>query len=79
MIDPNAPAYPCIPTNRSGQCAPMEYGLTIRAEIAARIYAHVLGGYATGVEIEACNYNALAAESVKAADALIAELSKEPT
>ena len=54
-------------------------GMTIRQEIAARIYAQAIGGYATSGNVEDFKYTILATEVVKAADALILELNKEPT
>jgi len=63
-IDPNAPAFPAS----NAQCC----GLTIRAEIAARVMA----GLVVRVDIT-CPDETLALWSVSAADALIAALNKE--
>jgi hypothetical protein len=65
-IDPNAPAYPYQLGSQSG--------LTIRAEIAARIMA---GLYSYGAI--AGTHKGLAENAVQAADALIAALNQEGT
>ena len=65
-IDPNAPAYPMPDRDH--------YGLTIRAEIAARIMA----GLYSDVAI-AGTHKGLAENAVQAADALIAALNQEGT
>ena len=67
-IDPNAPAFPVTPTDRAGQCAPTECGLTIRAEIAARVLPLLVVSY---------SYELAADMAVRHADALIAALNRE--
>lgn len=71
MIDPNEPAYPSHGT--MGEV--VHTGMTIRAEIASRIMAGIASRESTGER--AMNY--IVSEAVELADALIAELNKEPT
>lgn len=63
-IDPNSPAFPTV----SASVHLPHHGMTIRAEIASRVMAALLGR--TGYE-----FNHAAEDAVIAADALIAELN----
>ncbi len=70
-IDPNAPAKPSVEYNHDGTIYNQNFGLTIRAEIAARIMAD---------NSLYCYDAERAAEiAVHRADALIAELNKGET
>lgn len=70
-IDPNAPAFP-LDYCPEGMTWNQVRGLTIRAEIAARVLAGMVD--MTGDAMHASTY---AEASVKLADALIAELNRE--
>jgi hypothetical protein len=65
-IDPNAPAYPAS----NAQC----HGLTIRADIAARVLAGIVAGQNGSLD---GSMSVDAKIAVKYADALIAELNRE--
>lgn len=70
-IEPNEPAYPSQNLDRVGNpCEGLNYGMTIRAEIASRIMATL-----SSKDVSASR-ELLASASVKGADALIAELNK---
>lgn len=68
-INPNGPAYPSNGTMGGAT------GITIRAEIAARIMATMMASY----RVDDSTLKGNAAMACEAADALIAKLSKEPT
>jgi len=66
-IDPNEPAYPSQNLDRVGNpCEGLNYGMTIRAEIASRIMAGLC----------AISRDLSPESAVYWADALIAELNK---
>lgn len=72
MTDPNAPAYPCIPTDRSGQTGPMEYGLTKREAMAM----HIMAGVCANSGLNSGTAPTCAKWAVESADALLAELAR---
>lgn len=69
MSNANECAYPCIPTDRSGQAGPMEYGLSKREIFAMQIAQGLVAtpGLGEGVVVST---------SIRLADALLAELAR---
>jgi hypothetical protein len=76
MIDPKDLAYPVNEYNGDGSYYTTHTGLTIRAEFAARAMQGFI--VALGMGYHGVKYSTLTACSVEAADALIADLNKEP-
>lgn len=78
--DPNEPAYPSQNLDRVGNpCEGLNYGMTIRAEIASRIMAGLCAGqmvYDIAINLTSGGDAIVAKSSVSLADALIAELNK---
>ncbi len=72
-INDGGPAFPFTPTDRTGQCGPVEPGMSLRAYFAGQALTGLLAnseGERTFHEID------WAVCAVRQADALIAELNK---
>lgn len=70
------PAFPVTPTDRSGQCAPTECGMTLRDYFAAKAMQGIIHNEAdidfSGKTVE----SAVASLSYRIADAMLAEREK---
>ncbi len=67
------PAFPVTPTDKSGQIAPTEFGMSLRAYFAAKAMVGLLSGpYGLSAPADIAN------RSVRQADALLAALESKP-
>lgn len=67
------PAFPVTPTDRSGQCGPTEFGMTLRDYFAAKAMQGLLANENCGGLIKTAD---IAISAYAVADAMLAEREK---